>query len=132
MPLGGDNVVAVPFTQSTALPPLPALFSSYPATYTLLPETAIALACVPLGNVVAAPLFNQYAAVRLVLFAAYPATYTSLPETAIALACELVMPLGIDRAVAVAVGLPEASCHTSARVSSAFPTDMEVTAYPAM
>src|ERR1700678_2901660 len=132
MPLGGDNVVAVPFTQSTALPPLPALFSSYPATYTLLPETAIALACVPLGNVVAAPLFNQYAAVRLVLFDAYPATYTSLPETAIALACELVMPLGIDRAVAVAVGLPEASCHTSATLTLFVAEAAVEIAYPAM
>ncbi len=67
-----------------------------------------------LGNVVAAPLFNQYTAVWLVLFDADPATYTSLPETAIALACALVMPLGVERAVAVAVGLPEVSCHTSA------------------
>ncbi len=61
MPLGGDNVVAVPFTQSTAVPS-PALFSSIPVTYTLPPETVIALApeiVMPLGKIVAAPLFNQ-------------------------------------------------------------------------
>jgi hypothetical protein len=78
MPLGGDNVVGVPFTQSTAFS-LPALFASYPATYKLLPETAIALACelvMPLSNVMAAPLFNQYTAVWLVLFDAVPAKYT--------------------------------------------------------
>jgi hypothetical protein len=84
LPLGGANVVATPFTQSTAVL-LPAIFSSNPVTYTLPPETAIAPApeiVMLLGKIVAAP-FNQYTAVSFVPFDAVPATYTSLPEIAI-------------------------------------------------
>ncbi len=116
MPLGGDNVVAVPFTQSTAVP-MPALEYAAAATYTLPPETPIALATefvMPLGggNIVTVP-FAQYTALWLVLLDTVPATYTSPSETTIALATELVMPLGMDRAIVVAVGLPGLSCHSS-------------------
>jgi hypothetical protein len=134
MPLGGDNVVAVPFTQYTALSLV--LFDTVPATYTLPPETAIAAAvefAIPLGsdNVVTAP-FTQYTALSLVLFDTVPATYTSPSETTIALATEPVMPLGTDRGVTVAVGLPDLSCHSSGAVVWSVAPGEEVIASPTM
>ncbi len=135
MPLGGDNVVAVPFTQSTAVP-MPALEDAEPATYILPPETAIALATelvMPLGggNVVTVP-FTQDTALWLVLFDTVPAAYTSPPETTIAFATEAVMPLGTDRGVTVAVGLPDLSCHSSGAVVWSVAPGEEVIASPTM
>jgi hypothetical protein len=85
-----------------------------------------------MGNSVTAPFTQSTALPPPVLFDTVPATYTSLPEMAIVLACELVMPLGIDRAVAVAVGLPEVSCQISATVTMFDSEDAVENANPAM